>query len=314
VASRRLEELARIDATAAGMVETLKPAILAVDEVSFTLRDYLGKLEADPERLDQVEARLAGIDKLKRKYGTSVEQILEFLEQVRSHLALSEDAGERRARLEKERGRLAAEFSAAAAKLTQARTCAGQDLGRRVEAELASLAMARTRFIAAIEAAPWSPWGADAVRFLIAPNAGEEPKPLDRIASGGELSRLALALKTCTVAAPRDNAGPPRTLVFDEVDAGIGGGAAEAVGRRLKRLAATSQVLCVTHLPQIAGFADYHYRVEKYESKGRTLSGIEELDADSRAREIGRMISGERLTPEALKHAEQLLKLGTGGR
>ena len=153
---------------------------------------------------------------------------------------------------------------------------------------------------------------ADTVQFLISPNVGEEPKPLDRIASGGELSRLALALKTCTAAAPRKDGGPPRTLVFDEVDAGIGGGAAEAVGRRLKRLAAQSQVLCVTHLPQIAGFADHHYRVEKHESKGRTVSSIEELSATERPREIGRMISGERLTPEALKHAEQILKLGSG--
>ncbi len=314
LAARKLEELARIDESAAGMVETLKPAMLAVDEASYTLRDYVSKLEADPARLDEVESRLASLDKLKRKYGGTVEDILAFLTQVSGHLGLAEDAGERRARMEKERARLAAEYESAAQKLTALRAKAGEELSRRVEAELASLAMAKTKFQVSLAPAPWSASGADAVQFLIAPNLGEEPKPLEKIASGGELSRLALALKTCTQAPGCNGGGVARTLVFDEVDAGIGGGAAEAVGRRLKRLAASNQVLCVTHLPQIAGFADHHYRVEKHEENGRTVSSIEPLPAAERAREIGRMISGERLTPEALKHAEQLLKLGTTGR
>jgi DNA repair protein RecN (Recombination protein N) len=312
LATRKLEELSRIDGTTGALVETLKPALIAVDEASYTLRDYLGKLEADPARLDEVETRLANLDKLKRKYGGSVGEILAFLEKVRKDLDSAEDASERRARMEKERALLGQEFTAAAARVTEERRKSGEELARRVEAELGSLAMAKTKFHAAIEPASWSGTGADAVQFLISPNVGEEPKPLDRIASGGELSRIALALKTCMAASPRKVAGPPRTLVFDEVDAGIGGGAAEAVGRRLKRLAGANQVLCVTHLPQIAGFADHHYRVEKHESQGRTVSGVEELDGADRAKEIGRMISGEHLTPEALKHAEQLLKLGTG--
>jgi DNA repair protein RecN (Recombination protein N) len=139
-------------------------------------------------------------------------------------------------------------------------------------------------------------------------NAGEEPKPLDRIASGGELSRVALALKTC---ASRPAKGTPRTLVFDEVDAGVGGSAAEAVGRRLKKLSVSNQLLCVTHLPQIAGFADHHYYVEKHEERGRTLASIVELALAQRTKEIGRMLSGERVTAEALKHAEQLIKQAT---
>lgn len=310
LAMRKLEELSRIDETTLAITETLKPAALALDDASYTLRDYVAKLEADPARLDEVETRLANIDKLKRKYGGTLEEILAFLESVQTQLASAEDAGERRSRLEKERAQLSAGYTAAAAKLTEARRKAGDQLAKRVETELGSLAMAKTRFQVALEAGAWSTTGADAVQFFISPNVGEEPKPLDRIASGGELSRVALALKTCTAGVPRKSAGPPRTLVFDEVDAGIGGGAAEAVGRRLKRLAGGSQVLCVTHLPQIAGFADHHYRVEKHESRGRTVSSIEELEGPERAREIGRMISGERLTPEALKHAEQLLKLG----
>jgi DNA repair protein RecN (Recombination protein N) len=157
-----------------------------------------------------------------------------------------------------------------------------------------------------VSPAPWSEHGADAVEFLMSANAGEEPKPLDKIASGGELSRVALALKTCVA---RPGKGTPRTLVFDEVDAGVGGSAAEAVGRRLKKLSVSSQLLCVTHLPQIAGFADHHYYVEKHEERGRTLATIAELTPAQRTKEIGRMLSGERVTAEALKHAEQLIKL-----
>jgi len=156
----------------------------------------------------------------------------------------------------------------------------------------------------------WSEHGSDAVRILISPNPGEEPKPLEKIASGGELSRVALALKTCT--GPRSASAPgasPLTLVFDEIDAGVGGSAAEAVGRRLKKLSRGSQVICVTHLPQIAGFADHHYSVEKHTVKGRTTAAVEELTPEARTREIGRMLSGERVTPEALRHAEQLIKL-----
>jgi len=166
--------------------------------------------------------------------------------------------------------------------------------------------MEKTRVQIRVSPAPWSEHGADTVEILISPNVGEEPKPLDKIASGGELSRVALALKTCV--APRVSKAVPRTLVFDEVDAGVGGSAAEAVGRRLKKLSATSQLLCVTHLPQIAGFADHHYYVEKHTTKGRTLASIEELTPAARTREIGRMLSGEHVTPEALRHAEQLIK------
>lgn len=308
LAAKKLEELARIDESAAPMVEALKPALIAVDEASYTLRDYVGNLEADPARLDEVESRLATIDKLKRKYGANVDEILAFLAQVKAQLGAAEDAGERRARLEKERDRLAAEYKAAAAKLTEARAQAAAELARRVETELGSLAMAKTKFRAGVAPAAWSASGADAVQFLIAPNVGEELKPLDKIASGGELSRVALALKTCTTGSKKG--ALIRTLVFDEVDAGIGGGAAESVGRRLKKLAAANQVLCVTHLPQIAGFADHHFCVEKHEERGRTVSGIQELEGAARAKEIGRMISGEKVTPEALRHAEQLLKLG----
>ncbi|MCW5966853.1 MAG: DNA repair protein RecN, partial [Bryobacterales bacterium] len=166
---------------------------------------------------------------------------------------------------------------------------------------------------------PDSVKGRDALCFLVSANLGEEPKPLDKVASGGEVSRIALALKTslATLSGERTlgaaAAESPRTLVFDEVDAGISGRAAESVGRKLKDLARTSQVLCVTHLPQIASFADHHYAVEKFEQDGRTLSRITHLDSAARTTEVARMLSGEQLTKEAVRNAEQLIKLN-GGR
>jgi DNA repair protein RecN (Recombination protein N) len=312
-ASRRLEELTRIDPALQDVLVTLQPAVIAIDEASHALRHYLSKLEADPGRLDEIESRLAALEKLKRKYGATVEEVLAFLEDVRRQLSAVEYSSERREKLRKETQELAACYESAAAQLSAARKSAAQQLSKRVEHELASLAMEKTRVQILVSPAAWTGHGADAVEILISPNPGEEPKPLDKIASGGELSRVALALKTC-VAPARSSKNPPRTLVFDEVDAGVGGSAAEAVGRRLKKLAASSQVLCVTHLPQIAGFADHHYYVAKHASKGRTLASVEELSPAERTHEIGRMLSGERVTPEALRHAEQLIKLAANAR
>ncbi|MDR3698906.1 MAG: DNA repair protein RecN [Candidatus Sulfopaludibacter sp.] len=310
VAARRIEELARIDASVSALSEHLKSADLSLQEVSYSLRDYLGRLEANPGRLEEVELRLATIDKLKRKYGPSVPGILGFLSDVARQIEMVETAGERMEALRQRRKKVAGEYEALAAELTGRRNAAARKLEKRVEEELAQLAMERTVFRVQLAPAPWSADGADRVEFLVSPNVGEEPRALEKVASGGEISRIALALKTCLAGVARAKGDVPvRTLVFDEVDAGVGGSAAEGVGRRLKRLAATSQVLCVTHLPQIASFADHHYRVEKVESGGRTVARMEELDAPGRTREVGRMLSGQKLTPEALKNAEQLIKM-----
>jgi DNA repair protein RecN (Recombination protein N) len=290
------------------MRETLEPAAIAIQEASYALRDYLDKLEANPARQEELEERLAALDKLKRKYGATLEEVIAFLAQVREQISAVENAGERMATLRKQQSELAAQFEAAAARLTTVRKKAARELERLVVTELAALAMERSVFRIEVTAAAWSETGADAVRFLVSANAGEEPKPLEKVASGGELSRIALALKTCLAAS-----GAGRTLVFDEVDAGVGGRAAEGIGRRLKKLAAADQVLCVTHLAQIAGFADHHYLVEKHESRGRTVASVEELDRPGRVREIGRMLSGETLTSEALKHAERLIETGLQG-
>jgi DNA repair protein RecN (Recombination protein N) len=305
-AARRVEDLRRIDETLGGLRENLEAAALALQEASYGLRDYLARLEANPERLEEIETRLEAIDRLKRKYGQSVPEILAFLEDVRRQIASVENAGERMAALRAERERLSTEFEKSAAELTARRAAAARKLEKKVEAELAQLAMERSVFRVDLAPAAWSESGADAVKFLVSPNVGEEPKPLERVASGGEISRIALALKTC-LAGPKT--AVPRTLVFDEVDAGVGGGAAEGVGRRLKKLSAANQVLCVTHLPQIAAFADHHYRVEKHEASGRTAASIEELDDAARTREVGRMLSGQKLTPEALKNAERLIRM-----
>jgi DNA repair protein RecN (Recombination protein N) len=310
-ALKKVEELAKIDASLEHVAETLKNAVIGVDDASDAIRDYLDKLEADPKRLDEIESRLALLERLKRKYGARLDQILAFLDDVRAKLEAIETAGERRTRLEQDLTQSAAAYRERAAALTDARQAAAAKLAKKVETELDSLALENAVFRIDLQEADWSENGADRVEFLISANAGEEPKPLDKVASGGELSRIALALKTSL---GQSGATIRRTLVFDEIDTGIGGGVAEAVGRRLKKLSGLNQVLCVTHLAQVAGFADHHYSVEKREVKGRTVAEIEELTGDARTREIGRMLSGQQVTPEALKHAEQLIRLGAAGR
>ncbi len=305
---KRLEELGRIDESMRDVVATLEPARIAVDEAAHSLSHYLGKLEADPVRLEEIETRLAALEKLRRKYGTTIEEVIAFRDDVAQNLAAVESSGERRTALTREVAALAATYESAAVQLSKLRKDAARRLAKAVEGELASLAMDKTRVEIRVSAAEWSPTGADAVEILISPNVGEELKPLEKIASGGELSRVALALKTCVAPGRAEKNAIPRTLVFDEVDAGVGGSAAESVGRRLKKLSGVAQVLCVTHLAQIAGFAEHHYYVEKHAERGRTITTIEELDAKARTREIGRMLSGELVTPEALKHAEQLIK------
>jgi DNA repair protein RecN (Recombination protein N) len=304
--ARKLDDLAKIDEQMGAMRQSLEPALIAIQDASYSLRDYLGRVEANPARLEEIETRLAALDKLKRKYGGSVDEILLFGEEAARKIAEVETAGERLESLREEQKNLANQYEKAAEDLTAIRKAAALRLATRVEEELKPLAMERTVFRIQIEPAEWSGTGSDRVQFFVSPNAGEEPRLLERVASGGELSRIALALKTCLVGSRNAKAPVMRTLVFDEIDSGIGGRAAEGVARRLKALAAENQVLCVTHLAQIACFADHHYRVGKFERAGRTVAEIEELDGESSVEEIGRMLSGQKLTPEALRHAAEL--------
>ena len=306
--SKKLDELARIDETMVPVRQALEPALIAVQDVAYSLRDYLGRLEANPARLEEIENRLAGLEKLKRKYGGSVEEILTFVEDVKRRITEVETAGERLEHLRHELSALGKKYADGAKALSAHRAAAAAKLSKRVEEELRPLAMEKAVFRIALEQVAWSESGADKVRFLVSPNPGEEPKPLEKVASGGELSRVALALKACLVGSKGAAAVHLRTLVFDEIDTGIGGRAAEGVARRLKKLAAENQVICVTHLAQIACFADHHYRVGKHEKAGRTVAQLDELDATESTEEIGRMLSGETLTPEAVRNAAELVR------
>ena len=311
IAMKKLDELIRIDGSLAETGATLKQATLQVDEAAYTLRDYLGKLESDPARLEEVESRLAALDKLKRKYGPTLEEILAFRDDVARRISEVENATQLRLELEKERDEAAARYEKAAQELSRKRSAAATGLSKQVETELKGLMMGGTQFQVSVRGAAWSAHGMDEVSFLVSANRGEEPKAMEKVASGGELSRIALALKTAI-----GDSGSRQglsTLVFDEVDAGVGGAAAAAVGKRLKTLSKSNQVICVTHLAQIAGFADHHYSVAKREKKGRVTTEVDELDLGERAKEIGRMLSGETITAEALKRAEQLIQAGIGG-
>jgi DNA repair protein RecN (Recombination protein N) len=241
-----------------------------------------------------------------------VEAILVYREDIRKRLAQLEHSDERRAELQRELTKATEEYLEAARELTEQRRNAALKLERRVRQELAQLGMEKTRFEARLQAVPENragPSGLETVEFLISPNPGEELRALEKIASGGELSRIMLALKTVTgKARGKGNACPP-TFVFDEVDAGIGGRLAESVGQRLKRLAQEGQVLCVTHLAQIACFADHHLVVEKFERAGRTLTQVKPLQNEKeRAQELARMLSGSQITEAVLKHAASMLK------
>ncbi len=321
-----LEELLRFDAHFAPMIETLESARAGIEDAAFEIRGYLDRLEANPERLEQIEDRLALIHKLKRKYGGSLEQVLAHREQARVRVEELESSDATIESIEKEQRALAEEFERLAEMLSSRRRKAAARLEAQVDRELASLEMQQARFRVAfgpVEAGPrgWSANGVDQVAFLVSANPGQPPRALAQVASGGELSRITLALKTCLVpnrpsrakppgrpASRPAHRPPPLTLVFDEIDAGVGGRVAEALGRRLKTLAASHQVLCVTHLSQIAAFADAHYFVEKYEKEGTTFASVVELAEDERVAELARMLSGATITTAAKEHARQILK------
>jgi len=315
--SRALEELHRYDTRLEPYIEPLAGAKATLEDLAFFLRDYLGKLEANPHRLEEVEDRLALIGRLKRKYGKTIEEMLAYCDQSRHQLAKLEHADERRAELGHELAEATAEYQKAAEALSEYRRAAARKMEKLVREELSQLGMEKTRFEIRFRTAEGGPKGIDEIELLISPNPGEEMRPLERIASGGELSRLMLALKTVVGRGRLEGASRAvhraPTFVFDEVDAGIGGRVAESVGQRLKRLARGAQVLCVTHLPQIACFADHHFYVEKLERAGRTVTTITYLETQKdRVEELARMLSGSQITDAVLKHATVMLKQGAG--
>ncbi len=315
LALKQVEELARYDARFAEQVSQLQEARAAVGDVSATARDYAETIQASPDRLEEIEDRLAALDRLKRKYGATLAEVIAYGEQVAGKIAEIENRDEIVKALRVELLAAEAAYRTAAGALSSARREAAAKLGKRAEQQINDLAM-RARFevsvLAREEQAGWQAHGWDTVACRIATNAGEPMKPLDETASGGEMSRVLLALKVSVEegaqARGRRKTPVPRTLIFDEIDIGIGGRAAEAVGQKLKALSRTQQVLCVTHLPQIAAFADQHFLIEKREKQARTATSVRLLAVGDRTEELARMISGATVTETSRKHAEQMLE------
>jgi DNA repair protein RecN (Recombination protein N) len=317
-ATRQIEELLRFDEQFRNAVLELESARITIEDIGARLRDYAEDIEASPERLAEVEDRLAALDRLKRKYGPMLEDVIALGDELERKLNEMENKDEVLRQLRAELANAGEQYLEAARALSRQRYEAARKLEKLVEGEINELAM-KARFKVEVsgtdEEGNWTARGFDQVQYLISANPGEPLGPVDEIASGGELSRVMLALKTSVEVgqAKRGRNGSrgdvtQRTLVFDEIDSGIGGRAAEAVGKKLKQLSRTKQVLCITHLPQIASFADQHYLIEKKETGGRTRTSVRPLDAEERTREIARMISGAKLTDTSLKHAEQMLK------
>jgi DNA repair protein RecN (Recombination protein N) len=312
-AIRNVEELARYDARFAESVQQLASVRAIVGDVGSSLRDYAEAINASPERLAEIEDRLALLDRLKRKYGHTVADVIAFGEDVSRKLSEVEDRDETLKALRAAVTESAKAYKKSAASLTTERKTAGGKLAKLAETQINSLAM-KVRFEIAVAAdeqeSAWSAHGWDTVEYRIATNPGEPLKPLHEIASGGEMSRVMLALKVAVEesSSKTNKKNPtPRTLVFDEIDIGIGGRAAEAVGQKLKSLARGQQVLCVTHLPQIAAFAGTHLAVEKREDHGRTKTQIRVLDDRARTHEVARMLSGAKVTDTSLQHAAQMI-------
>jgi DNA repair protein RecN (Recombination protein N) len=320
-AQKQVEELARYEPKFQEALAALESARISVEDVGATLRDYAGGIQASPEHLAQVEDRLALLDRLKRKYGPSLDDVIAFGADVLRKLSEVENKDEILRQLRAELAKAADEYLRTARTLSKKRTDAARRLEKLVEAEINDLAMKSTFRIdksQSEEERDWAAAGIDQVVYMISTNPGEPMRQLEHIASGGELSRVMLALKASVetgrvptslkASKGREKWGSQKTLVFDEIDTGIGGRAAEAVGKKLKALSRANQVLCVTHLPQIATFGDQHYVIEKKESGGRTRTSIRPVTGEERTEEVARMLSGAKLTETSRKHAEQMIK------
>lgn len=299
----KLSKLTDVDAALKPVMDALEPAQIQLQEAVYALNDYLGRVELDPARLQQVEGRLEAIHSTARKFRVTPDELPQEHEKLAEELKQLADASDLDA-LRAQEAKLQAAYTSAAQKLTKGRTKAAKALGDAVTAAMQDLSMSGGRFAIALQACEPAAYGLEQVEFLVAGHAGVAPRPLAKVASGGELARIALAI---SVIASSSTATP--TLIFDEVDSGIGGGVAEVVGRLLKRLGQDRQVLCVTHLPQVASQGNQHFQVSKRNDAGKTVSQIAALDAKSRVEEIARMLGGIEITATTRKHARELLAL-----
>ena len=304
---KRVADLAEIDPRLSKYLDERDTIKASLEDLAFALRAYSSDIDASPERLQAVEDRLAAIERLKRKYGPELADVLAKRRALQDELAALGASEEHAAALEARERETRTAFQTSARALSAARHEAARRLGRRLEEALAELAMAHSKVEVRVRALDrpelWTRAGTDEVELFLSANPGEEPRPLRRIVSGGELSRVMLAVRTLVDHAPHGG----RTLVFDEVDAGIGGAAADAVGGRLQTLARAHQVLCITHLPQIAARAGSHFQIAKQVRGGRTLTLVTRLDGGGRELEIARMIAGAEVSSEVLLSARQML-------
>jgi len=309
-----LRDITAIDNRLEGPLELCKSAKALIEEVAREVTAYRDDVEFDPGQLEQIGDRLDMIQKLKKKYGGTLDEVIAFGAQASADLERMEQSGEEIARLKSEIETIRFELTEKVQLLSKKRKTAAKELKKKVETELGQLGMKKTSFTVQIsqeqgddtlDGFKAGPRGADSIEFLISPNPGEDPKPLAKIASGGELSRVMLALKTILV----EGDSIP-TVVFDEVDAGIGGAIAEEVGKKLKRVAAKRQVFCITHLAQIASMAGSHYGVAKSVKNDRTSTEVTLLDTKERVAEIARMLGGKTITEATLKHAEEMIERG----
>lgn len=298
---RFLRDAAQHDPRLQPILEQSETARISIHDIAYALRDYANQVDADPQELERVQARLAELERLHRKYGPD---LLEHLQKVRREMDSIGLTETKKEELQQQIAAVRQQYDEAAGSLSKKRRAASRELEAVIERELHSLAMPHARFnIRWSDLTPGRASGIDRPELLISPNPGEEPRPLEKIASGGELSRVMLALRTVLAVDRAD-----KTLVFDEVDAGVGGKAAETVGKKLKDLSSRYQIMCVTHLAQIAAFADHQYRIEKMVRDGRSVTRVELLTGDARVEELARMMSGSRVTDAARQHVKELLE------
>ena len=302
-ADHALARIARYDEGLAALGDRLSNLQYELEDVAGELRDHLDQMAYSGEELEQIESRLDVIHRLKRKYGGSVEEILKYAEKAQRELDEITFSEERLAQLEKELAAVTAEAKAAGLLLRATRQTAARAMETRLSQELAALDMPRAQFVCQLEETDLTPDGLDSLRFLMTANVGEALKPLSKVASGGELARIMLAIKN--VLAEQDRVG---TLIFDEVDAGVSGRAAQKVAEKLRAVSKNKQVLCVTHLPQIAAAADVHLLIAKTEREGRTYTQVTALDRPGRTREIARIIGGAEITETTLRSAGEMLQ------
>ncbi|WP_353154543.1 DNA repair protein RecN [Herminiimonas fonticola] len=297
----RIGKLVDLDAGLQPVLDALEPARIQLQEAVYALNDYLSRVELDPARLREVETRLENIHSASRKFHVAADDLPQELETLSAQLKQLADASDLDA-LRAQEEKLKAAYMAAAQKLSKARSKAAKALGDAVTVAMQELSMTGGKFAIALQPCEPASYGLEQIEFMVAAHAGTTPRPLAKVASGGELARIALAISVITSSA---TATP--TLIFDEVDSGIGGGVAEVVGRLLRRLGQDRQVLCVTHLPQVASQANQHFQVSKQSSNGKTASSIAALDDHARVEEIARMLGGLEITATTRTHARELL-------